>query len=118
MQDLGKIHQLIINLPGHQVAINLEVVLMSWIVFFILIVFGYLTAHKRTLVPRPMQVLGELLIDQLYSLTEDALDKKGAQKYGPMVCALFLFLLTRQLRWPRFREQYNLAVPSQPAPAM
>ena len=93
MQDLGKVHLLIINLPGHQVAINLEVVLMSWIVFFILIAFGYASARKRALVPRPMQVLGELLIDQLYSLTEDALDKKGAQKYGPMVCALFLFLL-------------------------
>ncbi|MCP3954262.1 MAG: F0F1 ATP synthase subunit A, partial [Desulfobacterales bacterium] len=75
MQDLGKVHQLIINLPGHQAAINLEVVLMSWIVFFILIVFGYLAARKRAMVPRPMQVLGELLVDQLYSLTEDALDK-------------------------------------------
>ncbi len=93
MQDLGKVHQLIINLPGHKAAINLEVVLMSWIVFFILIVFGYLAARKRALVPRPMQVLGELLIDQLYSLTEDALDKEGAKKYGPLVCALFLFLL-------------------------
>ena len=40
-----------------------------------------------------MQGLGELLIDQLYSLTEDALDKEGAKKYGPLVCSLFLFLL-------------------------
>ena len=93
MQDLGKVHQLIIKLPGHTAAINLEVVLMSWIVFFILLVFGYLAARKAGRVPRPMQVLGELIVDQLYGLTEDALDKEGAKKYGPLVCALFLFLL-------------------------
>jgi len=93
MQDLGRIHQLIINLPGHKAAINIEVVVMSWIVFFILIVFGYLVARKKNRVPRPMQVLGELLVSQLYNLTEDALDKEGAKKYGPLVCSLFLFLL-------------------------
>ncbi len=93
MQDLGKVHQLIINLPAHQAAINLEVVVMSWIVFFILLVFGYLAARDKARVPRPMQVLGELIVDALYGLTEDALDKEGAKKYGPLVCALFLFLL-------------------------
>ena len=91
MQDLGKVHQLIINLPGHQAAINLEVVLMSWIVFFILIVFGYLAARKRDRVPRPMQVLGELIIDQLYSLTEDAWTKKGPKNTALLSVRCFYF---------------------------
>ena len=40
-----------------------------------------------------MQIFGELLVKQLYTLTEDALDKRYAKKYAPMVCALFMFLL-------------------------
>ena len=74
MQDLGKVHQLIINLPGHQAAINLEVVLMSWIVFFILLVFGYLAARNRTLVPRPMQVLGEFVVHHSWVLLHELID--------------------------------------------
>ena len=39
MGELGRINQLIISLPGYKATINMEVVVMSWIVFFILIVF-------------------------------------------------------------------------------
>ena len=93
MGELGKIDQLIISLPGHQAIININVILMSWLVFFILLVFGYFAARNKGLVPHPLQVLGELLVDQLYGLTADALDAEQAKKYGPLVCALFLFLL-------------------------
>ncbi|MCP4686734.1 MAG: F0F1 ATP synthase subunit A, partial [Desulfobacterales bacterium] len=93
MDDLGKLHQLIIPIAGHDVTINLEVVLMTWIVFGILILIGLLAARKAGVVPRPFQVFGELVVDQLYALTEDALDKEQAKKYGPLVCALFLFLV-------------------------
>jgi F-type H+-transporting ATPase subunit a len=45
------------------------------------------------MVPQSMQVFGELFVTNLYKLTEDALDKEMAKKYGPLICALFLFLL-------------------------
>lgn len=93
MQDLGKIHQLIIPFFGHNITINIEVMIMSWIVFIVLILFGFLVARKKSILPGPMQVMGEMIVTALYGLTEDALDKKGAQKYGPLICALFLFLL-------------------------
>jgi len=93
MGELGRIKQLIISFPGYQATINVEVVVMSWIVFFILLVFGYFAARKRTLVPNSMQVLGELIINQLWELTEDALDRERAKQYGPLICALFLFLV-------------------------
>jgi F-type H+-transporting ATPase subunit a len=93
MGELGRIKQLIISFPGYQATINVEVVIMSWIVFFILLVFGYFAARKRTLVPNSMQVLGELIINQLWELTEDALDRERAKQYGPLICALFLFLV-------------------------
>jgi F-type H+-transporting ATPase subunit a len=93
MQDLGKIHQLIIPLFGHNITINLEVMIMSWIVFVVLILFGFFVARKKSMLPGPLQILGEMIVTALYGLTEDALDKKMAQKYGPLICALFLFLL-------------------------
>ena len=92
MDDLGIIHQLIITIGGLKLTVNIEPVIMSWIAFTVLLVFGWLTTRKRGLVPRPLQVLGELLVDQFYQLAEDAMGKQKAQRYGPLVVALFLFL--------------------------
>jgi F-type H+-transporting ATPase subunit a len=93
MEELGKIHQLIIPVFGHNIALNIEVIVMTWIVFFVLIVFGFFTTWKRDLLPRPMQVLGELIVSQLYELTEDALGREKSKTYAPLICALFMFLL-------------------------
>jgi F-type H+-transporting ATPase subunit a len=93
MGDLGLIHQLLIPLGGHTITLNLEVILMTWIVIVVLIAFGLSTSPRKGYVPRPLQVLGELFVDQFYQLTEDALDKELARTYGPMICALFMFLL-------------------------
>ncbi|MDX1707239.1 MAG: F0F1 ATP synthase subunit A [Desulfobacterales bacterium] len=93
MGELGKLHQLIIPIFGHNITINLEVVVMTWIVFALLILIGLAASRKRTILPRPIQALGELIVSLLYDLTEDALGKELAKKYAPMVCALFMFLL-------------------------
>ena len=93
MGELGRIHQLIIPVFGYSMTFNLEVILMTWIAFLLIFVLGYLSAHKRGMVPESMQVFGELLVANLYKLTEDALDREMAKKYGPLICALFLFLL-------------------------
>lgn len=92
MEDLGLIHQLIITLGGYNITINIEAVIMSWIAFGALLVFGLLATRRRAFVPRPLQIIGELIVEQLYQLTEDAMDKEKAEKYGPLVVALFLFL--------------------------
>jgi F-type H+-transporting ATPase subunit a len=93
MGELGKLHQLIIPFFGHNITINLEVVVMTWIVFVLLIVLGLFTTRKKAILPRPLQALGELIVSLLYGLTEDALGKEHAKKYAPMICALFMFLL-------------------------
>jgi len=93
MGELGKIHQLIIPVFGYNITINLEVVIMTWIVIVLLIVLGLLASRKRQLLPRPIQTVGELIISVLYGLTEDALGKQLAKTYSPLVCALFMFLL-------------------------
>ncbi len=93
MEELGKIHQLIVPFFGHTMTFNLEVILMTWIVFIALLIFGFFAARNKRVIPGPVQVVGELFIAQLYGLTEDAMDKELGKKYGPMVCALFMFLL-------------------------
>ena len=93
MEDLGKIHQLIIPFLGHDITVNLEVILMTWIVFLVLIIVGFISTYKRAIYPKTMQIFGELFIGQFYQITEDALDKKMAKKYGPLICALFMFLV-------------------------
>jgi len=93
MEKLGQIHQLIIPIFGYQITVNLEVIVMTWIVFAVLILFGFFASRKKDLLPRPLQVMGELIVSTFYQLTEDALDKEMAKKYSPLVCALFMFLL-------------------------
>ena len=93
MKELGKIHQLIVPFFGHNITINLEVLVMTWIVFALLIALGIATTRKRSILPQPIQALGELIVTLLYGLTEDALGEKMAKKYAPLICALFLFLL-------------------------
>ena len=93
MGELGRLHQLIITVMGHDVAFNLEVIMMTWIVIAVLLFFGYAASKNKALLPGPVQVLGELFVSTLYQLTEDALDKEMAKKYGPLTIALFMFLL-------------------------
>ncbi len=93
MEDLGKIHQLIVPVFGHEMTFNLEIILMTWIVIIGLLFFGYLATRKKRIIPGPIQVLGEIFVDQFYALAEDALGKETAKRYAPLICALFMFLV-------------------------
>ncbi|MBS3758223.1 MAG: F0F1 ATP synthase subunit A [Desulfobacterales bacterium] len=93
MEDLGEIHQLIVPLFGHEMTFNLEPIIQTWIVIIGLLVFGYLATRKKSLVPGPIQTLGEVFINQFYELTADTLDKELTRKYAPLITALFMFLL-------------------------
>jgi len=93
VDDLGRIHQLIVPFLGHNMTFNLDVILMTWIVIISLLVFGFLATRNKRVIPGPVQVVGELFVSQFFGLTEDALDKELGKKYGPLICALFMFLL-------------------------
>ncbi|MFP4346990.1 MAG: F0F1 ATP synthase subunit A [Thermodesulfobacteriota bacterium] len=93
MEELGKVYQLIIPVNGHTMTFNLDAIIMTWIVILLLTLFGYFSARNRSRLPGPLQVVGELFVEQLYGLTEDALDRELAKKYAPLICALFMFLL-------------------------
>lgn len=93
MQDLGRIHQLIVPLFGHEMTFNLEAICMTWIVIAGLLVFGFMASRRRRLVPGSLQVIGEFFVRQFYDIAEDALDEDMAKTYAPLICALFLFLV-------------------------
>ena len=93
MGDLGRIQQLIVSIGGLKFTFNLEVILMTWIVIGVLLAFGIMTSRKRRMLPNSMQVLGELFVGQFYQLTEDALGKDYLEKYVPLICSLFLFIV-------------------------
>ncbi|MFP4159871.1 MAG: F0F1 ATP synthase subunit A [Desulfobacterales bacterium] len=97
MEDLGKIHQLIVNLSGYEMTFNLDILVMTWIVIIGVLIFGRYAAKNRHLIPGPLQTIGETFVFQFYSLTEDALGEDMAKTYGPMIIALFIFLLSCNL---------------------
>ncbi|MGE0084810.1 MAG: F0F1 ATP synthase subunit A [Desulfococcaceae bacterium] len=93
MEELGIIDQLLVPVGGYTMTFNLNVIFMTWIVIGLLFFFGYMAARKRSRLPGPLQVVGELLVSNLYAVVEDALDKELSRKYAPLICALFMFLV-------------------------
>lgn len=93
MEELGRVYQLIVPLFGRDMTFNLDVIVMTWLVITTLLLFGYFASRKRSRLPGPLQAVGEIFVTQLYGLTEDALDKELVKTYGPLICALFMFLL-------------------------
>lgn len=93
MEELGRVHQLIFPLFGHNMVFNLDAIVFTWIVMLLILGFGVLSTRKRGVIPGSMQVVGELFVSKLYDLTEDALGRKMAKTYAPLVCALFMFLV-------------------------
>ncbi len=93
MQELGRIHQLIIPFMGREIIFNLEVMIMTWIVISVLLVFGFFATRKASMLPGPVQVMGETFVKMIYDMTEDALGERS-ETYAPLICALFMFLVT------------------------
>jgi F-type H+-transporting ATPase subunit a len=93
MGDLGRINQLIVTIGGQKLTFNLQVILMTWVVIAALLFFGVMVTRRKGILPHSMQVLGELIVGQFYQLTEDALGKEYVEKYAPLICSLFMFVV-------------------------
>lgn len=93
MEKLTNVAQIHFQLFGLDLTFNTTYIIMSWVVMAILIIFAYFATRKAGLIPHPVQVVAELLVNMFYDLTEDALGEERAEKYFPMICTLFMFLL-------------------------
>lgn len=93
MDEITHLPQIALQLFGVNLVFNTETIIMTWIVMACLIVFAFLASRKIDFLPNPFQVVGELLVNSFYQLTKDALDEEMVNKYFPLICALFMFLL-------------------------
>ncbi len=93
MDEIGGIYQMIVRVGDYTFHFNLTAIMMTWIVIALLLFFGYMATRHRHVLPNSLQVVGELIITQFYGLTESALGKEKAKTYGPLIVALFMFLL-------------------------
>ena len=93
MDEIGGITQMIVRAGDYTFHFNLTAIGMTWIVIGLLLFFGYMAARQRHVLPNSVQVLGELIVGQFYSLTESALGREKAKVYAPLIVALFMFLL-------------------------
>ena len=93
MDEISNIPQISLQLFGCNLAFNTQTIIMTWIVMAVLILFGLLAAKKTSLIPNPLQVVGELVVNAFYDLCKDALEEEMAKKYFPIICSLFMFLL-------------------------
>ncbi len=93
MDEIGGIYQMIVSVGDTTFHLNLTSIGMTWIVIALLLLFGYMATRQSHIMPHSLQLVGELVVGQFYSLTESALGKEKAKTYGPLVVALFMFLL-------------------------
>ncbi|MBN2419634.1 MAG: F0F1 ATP synthase subunit A [Deltaproteobacteria bacterium] len=96
MEELTNIWQEPFSIFGYHndfMFLNMTSLIMTWIVMVILILFSYLATKKAGLIPHPVQVVAEFLVNIFYNLVVDTLDEEKAKKYFPMICSLFMFFL-------------------------
>ena len=96
MDELTNVWQVPFSIFGYHnsfMSLNMTSLIMTWIVMGILILFAYLATKKASLIPHPVQVVAESLINIFYNLVVDTLDEEKAKKYFPLICSLFMFLL-------------------------
>lgn len=93
MDELTTVQQFSFDLFGVSLVFNTQTIIMTWIVMALLVLFGFLASRKMGLLPNPLQVVAELLVKIFKDLTVDALGKERADKFFPLVCGLFMFLL-------------------------
>jgi len=93
MDELINVAQYHIQLFGVDLTFNTKYIFMTWAVMAILIIFSLIATRKSGLIPHPVQVVAELLVNYFHGLTADALGEERATKYFPLICTLFMFLL-------------------------
>ena len=68
--------------------------LTSWIAMIILIIIAFLISKKIQIIPKGLQNVIEILIENILNLIQSITnDKKQAEKFFPLVATIFIFVL-------------------------
>lgn len=81
---------------GKWIPIN-DTIVMTWIVCIMLIIFAIIVCSSLKVVPKGLQNLLELLVEQVLQLLEGMMGKKKAKFFLPLMGTLALFILISNL---------------------
>ena len=93
MDEIGKVSQWVFHLGDTRLVVNSTTLLMTWIVIGVILAFVWVATRHKKLIPGPWQQIAELLVQWFKELVRDALGQAYEERYFPLICGLFIFLL-------------------------
>ena len=93
MEELTRVWTWSVDVSGYHLVFNATTIVMTAVVMSVLIVFAWMASREKSLIPQPLQTVGELFVETFWGLTKHALGEEMAKKYFPMICSLLMFLL-------------------------
>ena len=93
MEEIGKVSHWVFYLGDTRLVVNNHTLIMTWVVIGFTLLFAWLATRERKMVPGPWQMVAELLVQMFKELVRDALGDAYEERYFPLICALFIFLL-------------------------
>jgi F-type H+-transporting ATPase subunit a len=92
MEEFTHAPKWIFSLLGHEVVLNADTLIHTWVVMGLLILFAIVATKKMSFLPGPYQTIAELIVGVFEGLVYDALDGRN-RKYFPLILVLFMFLV-------------------------
>jgi F-type H+-transporting ATPase subunit a len=92
MEEFTHAPKWIFSLGGHEVILNADTLIHTWVVMGLLILFAVVSTRKMSFLPGPFQTIAELIVGVFEGLVHDALDGRN-RKYFPLILVLFMFLV-------------------------
>ncbi len=93
MEGIGKVSHWVFYLGDTRLVVNSTTLLMTWVVMSVVLTFAWVATRERSMVPGPWQKLAELFVQWFRELVRDALGEAYEERYFPLICGLFIFLL-------------------------
>jgi F-type H+-transporting ATPase subunit a len=93
MEEIGKVSHWVFYLGDTRLVVNNHTLIMTWVVIGFTLLFALLATRSRKMVPGTWQMIAELLVQMFKELVRDALGDAYEERYFPLICALFIFLL-------------------------
>jgi F-type H+-transporting ATPase subunit a len=83
--------EVIWNIPGLDIPIT-NVVVMSWIVMAVIILWAWLSTSNMKLVPRGLQKTAEIVVETLNNFAVNIIGEKSGRSFAPYLGTIGLFL--------------------------
>lgn len=93
MDKIGEIKTLTLNLFGHVISLNSNMIIMTYVVMAFLVTCAVLSTKKLRLIPRPLQNMMEVIYEFIEDITVSTLGRKDGATFVPFIFSIFVFVL-------------------------